>query len=113
MNSQGVMARSSAQAHPNPNPRVWVNVKRQVLSFLRNRGRPALIGEISLWIGMSLKQSTEIADALLEKGLIRKLEAKEIRDAGLQEAHLGYAFVLCDSSRIPMGDADSIPIDIL
>jgi len=88
----------------------WGSVKRRVLSFLRNRNTPTLVGEVSLWIGMSLKQTQAILVDLVDQDLVRELTDEELRE---HKAHKGYAFVLKDPSRIPMGDADSIPEDIL
>jgi len=69
-----------------------------------------LIGEVALWIGMNLKQTKAILDDLAERNLLR-----ELNDEGLRELryHKGYAFILTDPKRIPMGDPDSIPADVI
>lgn len=98
-----VMSRSSFDPHLNP--AYWIMVARQILSLLRNRARPVLIGEVSLWISMSLKQTEILLDMLVEKDLVKRMTEGEMpsRDA----------VVLVDPKLIPMGDYDQIPISIL
>jgi predicted transcriptional regulator len=73
---------------------------------LRNQNRPLLVGEISLWIGLNLKQTKKLLEELVERELVRELTDEELRTF---KAHKGFAFVLSNPALIPMGDVDSIP----
>lgn len=108
MDSQRVMAKHPS-FDPQLNPEYWCKVARLTLSLLRNRERPVLVGEVSLWTGMNLKQTTTLLETLSVKNLVRLATDEEIPS----KSQSGHAYLLVNPQVIPRGDYDQIPIAIL
>lgn len=87
------------------NPRFWSQAVRQILSYFKRKRDPVLLGEISLLVGLNLRQTEDLVTDLVERRLIRHCEAKEIQ---ARPGSLGYMYLLTNPELIPLGDWDAI-----
>jgi hypothetical protein len=68
-----------------------------------------LVGEVSLWTGMNLRQAASLLEGLTLKLLIRPATDEELGS----KQQSGHGFVLVNPQVIPRGDYDQVPIAIL
>jgi len=76
--------------------------KKRILSYLRKRNRPALLGEVSLWISMRLDETKNLLEELVEENKVKPLPEEQCDP--MRSLHYGYVFVLVDPDSIPRGD---------
>lgn len=81
------------------NPKFWQKVSRQILSLMKNRARPILLGEVCQEVKIGINAAEKFILSLIEMNLVRVI------DGGLSPK-----YVLVNPQVIPMGDWDTIPL---
>lgn len=89
-------------------PKFASKLKNRVLLLLRRRvvpwRRPALLGELSLESKMSLNQTREVLQVLIDDGVVRECSEEECNR--FPNTHVGYAFTLVMPTKVPLGDLE-------